>query len=78
VKRVVHDSKPTPFAPVPHEFAANLAASAGIACAETKTAEAPKLAETKTAEAPKLDEQSALAVAVARGLGVGTKPAPER
>lgn len=105
VTRVVQERKPTPFAPVPHEFAK----SAGVACADEKPAEAQKPAETKPAEAPKLaakpqepaskpaeladdstpaadtktsvgrsDDESALAVAVARGLGVGTKPVPER
>jgi serine/threonine protein kinase len=59
VKRV-HESKPAPFAPVPHEFAK------------------PPTADTTKPSESLADGESQLASAVARGLGVGTKPAPER
>jgi serine/threonine protein kinase len=88
VARAPHASKPAPFKPVPHEFANISPPTAGaVARAEQRSAPKPDtVAKTPEASSPATAKPSEntpevgseLAVAVARGLGVESKPAPPR
>ncbi|HVW28806.1 MAG TPA: serine/threonine-protein kinase [Polyangiaceae bacterium] len=87
VARAPRASKPAPFKPVPHEFAntpppaVGTAASAEHAAPKPETlAKAPEASSSAAAKPSESlpEEGSELAVAVARGLGVGSKSAPPR